>query len=147
MYSYPPARMGREADDYHGEMVADPYRWLEDTAAPQTAAWIAAQNELTQAWLAASADAQALAELLTELADHPRHGVPFQRGTRWFQFRNPGLANQPVLHVMDGPDEAGRPLLDPNGLSADGTVAVSRASVSEDGSLLAYGTSSAARTG
>ncbi|MGN6678341.1 MAG: hypothetical protein ACTHKL_11175, partial [Streptosporangiaceae bacterium] len=35
--------MGPETDDYHGETVADPYRWLENTNAPETAAWIAAQ--------------------------------------------------------------------------------------------------------
>ena len=37
---------------------------------------------------------------------------------------------------------AGRVLLDPNELSEDGTVAVSGASVSDDGRLLAYSTSS-----
>ena len=54
--SYPPTATGPDADDYHGELVADPYRWLEDTYSPQTAAWVAAQNELTQGWLARSAD-------------------------------------------------------------------------------------------
>jgi prolyl oligopeptidase len=140
--SYPPTTMGPEADDYHGERIADPYRWLEDTGAPETAAWIAAQNELTESWLGQSADRSALTKLLTMMADYPRYGVPFERGGRWFQFRNPGLADQPVLHVMAAPDDVGHPLLDPNRLSADGTVAVSGAEVSDDGSLLAYSTSS-----
>lgn len=61
MINYPPTAKGREADDYHGETAADPYRWLEDTTATQTAAWIAAQNELTQSWLARSADRRARA--------------------------------------------------------------------------------------
>jgi len=140
--SYPPTAMGHDGDDYHGEFVADPYRWLEDTGSAETAAWIAAQNELTAGVLAGRADRAALTALLTRLADYPRFGVPFERGGRWFQFRNPGLVNQPVLHVMDAPDDEGRPLLDPNVLSADGTAAVSGASVSDDGSLLAYSISS-----
>jgi hypothetical protein len=31
---------------------ANPYRWLEDSASPETAAWVTAQNERTQAYLA-----------------------------------------------------------------------------------------------
>ena len=142
MLNYPLTAQGADADDDHGERVADPYRWLETPGAEETAAWIAAQNELTQGWLAQSGDREALRELLTELSDYPRRGVPFERGGRWFQFRNPGLANQPVLHVMDAPRAEGRVLLDPNLLSPDGTVAVSGAEVSEDGALLAYATSS-----
>ena len=67
--------------------------------------------------------------------------MPFERGGRWFQFRNPGLDAQPVLFLLDEPGGAARPLLDPNTLSADGTTAVSSADVSDDGSLLAYATS------
>ena len=141
MLSYPPTAMGPDGDDYHGELVADPYRWLEDTGSPQTSAWIAAQNELTHAVLAGRPDSAALTGLLTRLADYPRHGVPFERGGRWFQFRNSGLQDQPVLYAMDAPDAEGRVLLDPNTLSEDGTVAVSGIRVTSDGSLLAYATS------
>jgi len=141
--SYPPTAMGPETDDYHGETVADPYRWLENTNALETAAWIAAQNELTQSVLAGAGEAEraAFTELLTKLADYPRYGVPFERGGHWFQFRNSGLQDQPVLYVMDTPDGDGRLLLDPNDLSADGTVAVSGVSVTSDGTWLAYATS------
>src|SRR5215467_9134555 len=137
-HPYPLSAKGPDADDYHGELVADPYRWLEDTHSPQTAAWIAAQNELTQGWLAACADRPAFTELLTRLHDHPKHGVPFERGGRWFQFRNSGLQDQPVLFVMESPDSTGRVLLDPNAMSAEGTVAVTGFAVSEDGELLGY---------
>ncbi len=140
MLSYPPTAMGPEADDYHGELVADPYRWLENTGSPDTSAWIAAQNKLSHAVLAGRPDSAALTGLLTRLADYPRHGVPFERGGRWFQFRNSGLQDQPVLYAMDAPDAEGRVLLDPNTLSEDGTVAVSGIRVTSDGSLLAYAT-------
>src|SRR5215813_7592358 len=133
--------MGHDGDDYYGEFVADPYRWLEETGSPETMAWISAQNELTAGVLAGRADLAGLTGLLTTLADYPRYGVPFERGGRWFQFRNSGLQNQPVLYVLDSPEGSGQPLLDPNGLSADGTVAVSGAEVSDDGRLLAYATS------
>src|SRR5499427_10944636 len=103
--------MGHDGDDYHGEFVADPYRWLENTGSAETAAWIATQNELTASVLAGRADQPALTALLTRLADYPRYGVPFERGGRWFQFRNAGLQNQPVLYLMAAPDDDGRVLL------------------------------------
>src|SRR3989442_1599626 len=49
---YPPARTGDLVDDYHGTKVPDPYRWLEDVDAPETRAWIEAENRVTDAYLA-----------------------------------------------------------------------------------------------
>jgi len=140
---YPLTPMGQDADDFHGELIADPYRWLERTSDPATASWIAAQNDLTETLLAQCADLAAIRQRLTELSDYPRYGVPFERGGRWFQFRNSGLQDQPVLYVMESPDGPGRPLLDPNGLAADGTLAIEAVEVTSDGSLLAYSTKSA----
>jgi hypothetical protein len=97
--------MGADGDDYHGEFVADPYRWLENTNSAQTAAWIAAQNDLTQGWLAGCQDREAISERLVKLADYPRFGVPFERGGRWFGFRESRLPDPPVLSVMHAPDQ------------------------------------------
>ena len=35
----PVAREDGTVDEYFGEKVADPYRWLEDDNSPETAAW------------------------------------------------------------------------------------------------------------
>jgi|HubBroStandDraft_1064217.scaffolds.fasta_scaffold00911_15 prolyl oligopeptidase len=138
MLSYPSTQTSPAADDYHGELIADPYRWLEATSDPRTAAWIAAQNDVTENVLRDVPGRSSIRSRLTELAGYARYGVPFERGGRWFQFRDDGQQNQPVLYLMDEPAAAGRPLLDPNGLVADGTAAVSGAAVSSDGRLLAY---------
>ncbi|MGA8679476.1 MAG: prolyl oligopeptidase family serine peptidase [Acidimicrobiales bacterium] len=139
--SYPPARLGETADDYHGELVGDPYRWLEDVDTAETRAWMTAENAVTERCLAGVPTREAIRQRLTELWSFPRFGVPFDRGGRWFQFRNSGLQDQDVLYVMEGPNTAGRALLDPNLLSSDGTVAVTALSVSADGRLVAYATS------
>ena len=39
---YPESRRGDVVDDYHGTLVPDPYRWLEDSDTPETRAWIEA---------------------------------------------------------------------------------------------------------
>ena len=35
----------------HGVEVPDPYRWLEDGAAPETRAWLSAQHEYARPFL------------------------------------------------------------------------------------------------
>jgi prolyl oligopeptidase len=141
--NYPDTRQDDVVDQYHGEAIPDPYRWLEDADAPDTATWVAAQNAVTEAYLAARSVREDISSRLAALWDYPRHDLPFERGGRWFQTRNTGLQDQPVLYVAETPGAEGRPLLDPNLLSKDGTVAVSSRSVSEDGSRLAYATSAA----
>ena len=48
---YPDARRAPTVDTYHGTPVADPYRWLEDADAPDTLAWVEAENALTRSVL------------------------------------------------------------------------------------------------
>ncbi|MBI2841053.1 MAG: S9 family peptidase [Acidobacteria bacterium] len=138
---YPPAPKADQVDDYHGSKVADPYRWLEDPDADQTRAWIDAENKVTFAYLAGIPAREGLRRRLTELWDYERFSVPFKRGSVYFYFKNDGLQNQDVLHVTNGIGGTPRILLDPNTLSADGTVALSGVVPSEDGKLLAYGIS------
>ncbi len=139
---YPETKKVDVVDDYHGTRVADPYRWLEDTNAPETQAWISAQNALTFGYLATIPEREAIRARLTELWNYPRHGTPYREGGKIFFFKNDGLQNQSVLYVQESLDGEARVLLDPNKLSEDGTVALSTTAVSPDGRYLAYGVSS-----
>ncbi len=141
--AYPPTRTVDQTDDYHGTQVADPYRWLEDVDSPETRAWIAAQNAVTEAYLANIPARERLRQRLTELWNYPRRQAPVKRGGRYFQWRNTGLQNQDVLTVASSLDAEARVLLDPNMLWPDGTTAIAAWSVSADGRHLAYGTSAA----
>jgi prolyl oligopeptidase len=135
---YPRTATVDQVDDYHGTKVADPYRWLEDTEATGTRAWIAEQQTLTERWLAGVPGRAALRRRLTQVWDHPRRGAPWRRGDRWFQLRNTGLQAQEVLWTMPAPDAGGEVLVDPNTWSDDGTAALSGLAVSNDGAWLAY---------
>ena len=139
--AYPPARRSDQVDDYHGTRVADPYRWLEDVDAPETREWIEAENGLTAAYLAQIPARDTLRRRLTRLWNYPRYGTPFHKGGRYFFLKNDGLQNQPVLYRQGSLTAQPEVLLDPNPLALDGTVALSSVAPSEDGKLLAYGTS------
>ena len=136
--TYPHTPTVPHTDDFHGTLVPDPYRWLEDVDAPETLAWVKAQNELTYGFLQQIPARERLTRRLTSLWDYAKASAPFRRGGLYFQFRNTGLQNQDVLYVAGSPTAAGRVLLDPNSLSEDGTAALNTYAVSDDGRWLAY---------
>ncbi len=138
---YPVSARVNQEDDYHGTPVSDPYRWLEDTDAPNTLEWIANQNHLTYSFLEKIPARKEIRQRLTELWDYPKVSAPLKRGQYYFQLRNTGLQNQDVLFSMENFADQGRTLLDPNALSEDGTVALTDWQVSKQGSFLAYATS------
>jgi prolyl oligopeptidase len=136
--AYPSAARGTQVDVYHGVSIADPYRWLEDTDAPATKAWVEAENKLSDSFLASIPERPAIKDRLTQLWNYARYGAPFKEGGRYFYSENTGLQNQSVLYVQDGRNAPARVLLDPNVLSPDGTVALSGQAPSDDGHYLAY---------
>jgi prolyl oligopeptidase len=136
--NYPPTRKADQVDDYHGVKVADPYRWLEELDSEETKAWVEAENKLTFDYLAAIPARNTLKDRITKLWNYEKYGVPFREGNRYFYFRNSGLQNQSVLYTVTGLEAPPKMILDPNTMSADGTVAVSGVQVSPDGKLLAY---------
>ena len=140
---YPQAQKVDQVDDYHGVKVADPYRWLEDPDSPESRAWIEAENKVTFAYLEQIPARQRIRDRLTKLWNYEKYGTPFKRGQRYFYSKNDGLQNQAVLYTVDKLDGTPRMLLDPNQLSADGTVALSGIEISEDGKLMAYALSAA----
>jgi len=141
-WTYPASPKVEQVDDYHGVKVADPYRWLEDLDSPQTKAWVEAQNELTFGYLGEIPQREAIKDRLTKLWSYERHGVVFQRGGRYFFYKNDGLQNQNVWYWAPSLDVEPKILLDPNKLSADGTAALATFAVSENGKFMAYALSS-----
>ena len=140
---YPVTRQGDAKDDYHGTVIADPYRWLEDDNSDETKAWVKAQNAVTFDYLRALPKREEIKKRLTDLWNYARVGRPFHQKGRWFYSQNLGLQNQSVLYTALSVEAEPEVLLDPNAMSADGTVSLSDYTPSEDGKLLAYATSSA----
>ncbi|MCD8185016.1 MAG: prolyl oligopeptidase family serine peptidase [Rikenellaceae bacterium] len=125
-------------DDYFGTQVADPYRWLEDDRSEETAAWVAAQNEVTFDYLSQIPYREQIKDRLTQLFDYPKYGAPRKRGEYYFFFKNDGLQNQSVLYRQKGLDAEPEVFLDPNTLSTDGTVALGSTTFSKDHKYMAY---------
>jgi len=135
---YPAAARGEQQDEYHGVLVADPYRWLEAMDSPETRRWIDAENALTAEQLSKIGARAPLERRLRELWNYERWGAPSLEGARLVVTHNDGLQNQAVLYTLTDSGER-KPLLDPNGLAKDGTTALGSLAFSNDGKRMAYG--------
>ena len=136
--TYPETAKTDVVDTYFGTSVPDPYRWLENDTSAQTAAWVAAQNKVTGEYLSKIPFRSALLRRLTAVADYEKIGAPAKKHGKYYFYKNDGLQNQSVLYVQDSLDGVARVMLDPNKLSADGTVALTGTSFSHDGKYMAY---------
>jgi prolyl oligopeptidase len=139
--SYPPTRTDGVIDELYGERIADPYRWLEDGDSEDVRRWTAAQNALTEGYLAGVGARSAIQRRLAALLAIDALGAPAPAGGRYFYSRRRGNENQPVLYVRDGVHGADRVLIDPNALNTEGTTALDWYFPSDDGRMLAYGLS------
>jgi prolyl oligopeptidase len=138
--SPPATRRGDVKEVLHGVEIVDHYRWLEDKNAPETRAWIDAQNAYTASMLGPVPGRAQVHARLEQLLKVDAESVPLERGGRTFFSKR--LADQDLFVLVmrqgeGGPDEV---LVDPHPLSPDHTVSVSMLDVSDDGTLLAYGT-------
>ncbi len=138
---YPQTRKVDHVDTYHGTKVADPYRWLEDDNAAETAAWVESQNKVTYAYLEKLPYRAKLKERLEQLFNYPKIGAPFRKGELYFFSKNDGLQNQSVLYVQKGFNGTPEVLLDPNQWSTDGTVRLGAFSLSKDAKYAVIGIS------
>ncbi len=95
---YPETERGDVVDNYFGTEVPDPYRWLEDDNSEATAAWVEAENAVTQDYLSQIPFRGAIRERLTEVWNYPKESAPSKHGDWWYYYYNDGLQNQSVIY-------------------------------------------------
>ena len=140
--TYPTTKIENVVDDYHGVKVSDPYRWLEQPATtPEVAAWVAAQNKVTESFLSKIPNRDVLGKELVRRINYERVGLPIMAGKNLISERNTGVQNQDVYFIQGPGEKKARVLLDPNKLSKDGTQAIAGTDVTEDGKIMAYAVS------
>ena len=138
---YPHTKKVDQVDTFFGAKVEDPYRWLEDENAPDTAAWVEAENKVTFDYLDRIPYRDALKARLSTLQNYARFSAPRRKGANYTFSKNDGLQNQSVLYIQKGLDGAPAVLLDPNTFAADGTTRLAGFVLSKDGRYAVYGQS------
>ena len=135
---YPQTKKVDQVDEFFGTQVSDPYRWLEQTDAPEVKEWIEAENKVTFDYLSQIPYREKLESRLRTLWDYEKLSAPRKRGAYTYYYKNDGLQNQSVLYRTKDGAETEEVFLDPNKLSDDGTTSLSGSSFTKDGSLFAY---------
>ena len=142
---YPTAERLDLVDDLHGRSVADPYRWLEDTADPRTQAWSDAQDELLATVSAGWPGRDRMAQRLQELLGAGVTGAPVWRGERRFFVRRAADQEHGALYVSEQdltdpaePLAGARVLIDPIAIDPDGLTTLDAWQPDREGTLLAY---------
>src|SRR5262245_61833492 len=126
------------SDTFHGVVVRDPFRLLEDSNHPDVKSWIDAQDQRGRACLDALPSREPIRKLFDVMLDYPRMGIPHRRGGRYFHFYHDGLASQRCYawqRHLPGPRDT---IIDPNTFAADGTMSLSDAVPDRPGLRVAY---------
>jgi prolyl oligopeptidase len=139
----PPPLAPPVVDTHWGVALADPYRFLENTADPAVAQWMRAQADATRVALDRIAGRAALLERIRQIDAAAGGSVTQIRRTssdRWLFLRREPQDNQFRLYWRQGADGADSLLLDPEALGKrDGkSLAIMDFAPSPDGRLVAY---------
>ncbi|MDN3642623.1 prolyl oligopeptidase family serine peptidase [Lutimonas halocynthiae] len=135
--TYPESTKGKTTDNYFGNEVSDPYRWLEDDRSKETENWVKSQNSVTQDYMSQIPYRDQIKERMTQLWNYEKYSSPTTHGEFDYFYKNDGLQNQYVLYRQKTGQEA-EVFLNPNTFSKDGTTSLSSVSFTKDGNLVAY---------
>jgi prolyl oligopeptidase len=129
-------------ENYHGTIVRDPFRWLEDSNLSTTKAWESKQMLATDQYLETLPRRKHIKNRLIDLWNYPKYFVPKKHGDYYYYLKNNGTKNQPDLYrakeIRGGTEGVEELVIDVNALSMDGTVAITNLTFHSNGLLLAY---------
>lgn len=136
--NYPQTKKIAHTDNYHGTIVPDPYRWLEDNNSVETHSWVETQNKITFDYLDKIPYREKIKNRLTELWNYEKYSAPSKIGTRYIFSKNDGLQEQNVYYIQEGLNGEPVVFLDPNKFSNDGSVSLAGLSFSNDYKYVSY---------
>ncbi len=112
------------AEILHGVRVEDPFRPLEDPSRADAQAWIAAQDQQARALLEADPVHARVVAFLQAAGRYPHNSGLRRMGRAFVSWAFDGAKEQRWLEIRDAVGDEGRPLIDPNGMSPDGSVSL-----------------------
>ena len=132
-FDYPETEQRPEVVEFAKIRYEDAFRWLEEDADPAVAEWQRAQDELTQAHLAALPTFETFARRIASIGETDDVIVPTFAGGRWFKRYIPDDQDLTVVEVGASPTEPGRRVIDLNAMQTGEPLTLSAFVPSPDG--------------
>lgn len=132
-------------DQYHGQTIADPYRYMEDFKNAEVQAWVKGQAEFAEQTLHGLKGREALLARIRELdagTPYRLSGITRMPGGDLFYFKQLAQENVAKVYVREAKSGAERLLLDPERFPTEKPgdhYTISFYRVSPDGTKLLYG--------
>ena len=98
---YPFSKKSDVVDNYHGYLIEDPYRDLENLDSVETKTWIKNQNILSQSFLERFKEQQEFKEILDNIFNKETQSAPFREKTKFFSYYNDGSWEQSKLFYSE----------------------------------------------
>lgn len=136
----PVARRVPHTNTYHGEAHQDPYHWLRDKKAPETLAYIKAENAYTETYQSSIADlTKSLYDELLGRLQEDDSAVPWQKGPWLYYARTQKGKDYPIHCRKPAAGGIEQVILDENALAKGHKhLGVGALEVSPNHKLLAY---------
>jgi prolyl oligopeptidase len=129
-------------DTLYGEVIEDPYRWMEDWQGDELRAWVEAQAASTRAYLDTLPDREPLRQRIAELSDvvPVLTQLAVSAGRYFYLLRAPGesVACLVMRRGLAAPEQV---LFDPATSGGESHSAIDWYAPSRDGRLVAFGLS------
>ena len=111
---YPAAKRGPVTDNYHGTVVADPYRWMEDMESAETRQWIDQQEALLESYVEDVNLRSAIRDRILAIRAVPQMSTPAVKNGRYFYTRREYGQTQGPLYMRAQDSEQEQVLFDPH---------------------------------
>ncbi|KRX54349.1 Prolyl endopeptidase, partial [Trichinella sp. T9] len=130
VHDYPLARRDEQIqDDYHGTIIKDPYRWLENPYSTETQTFLCNPESLFAK----------IRQRILYYENYPKYGCYRIAGDYYFYLYNSGLEQHNRLYITNDWKVPGKLFTDVNENDTEFTTSMKMFSASKDGTLLAFG--------
>lgn len=130
---YPAMERVDQKDDFHGTVVEDPYRYMEDPEDHRTLEFIEKNNSLVNRVIETERIDFFKQRFTKDYENYEVIMFPMKRAGKYYYQLRSGVQPQPIIYSQNDEKKA---ILDINSLSEDGTTASTGMSVSPDGKIL-----------
>ncbi|MGM0436844.1 MAG: prolyl oligopeptidase family serine peptidase [Bacillota bacterium] len=125
-------------EDYHGNLIEDEFRWLEDDNSVETKKWIKNELELSEDYFKNLNNYQEVEKRISELMDYDEYSFPKINNNNLYYFKREGLKDQPYLDQFCLHKKEEKILIDQNEFSEDGTIAITNFFPDDNDDFIAY---------